>query len=53
MRDTLDANTASVATIEQTIKVYGDMYKMNNDNARKLEKRVETLDRASSRAISC
>lgn len=34
----------SVVTIEQNIKTYSDMYKMNNDNAKKLEKRVETLE---------
>lgn len=44
INDKLDANTESVTNIEQTIKVYGDMYKMNNDNAKKLEKRVEKLE---------
>lgn len=34
----------SVVEIENTIKAYGDMYKINNDNAKKLEKRVETLE---------
>lgn len=34
----------SVVTIESNIKVYSDMYKLNNDNAKKLEKRVKTLE---------
>lgn len=34
----------SVVTIESTIKTYSDMYKLNNDNMKKLEKRVETLE---------
>lgn len=31
INEKLDANTESVVSIEQTIKVYGDMYKMNNE----------------------
>lgn len=34
----------SVATIEQTNKIYGDMYKVNNSGAKKLEKRLEVLE---------
>lgn len=34
----------SVMAIELDLKAYGDMYKLNNDNARKLEKRVVTLE---------
>lgn len=34
----------SVMDIELNIKAYGDMYKINNDSARKLEKRVITLE---------
>lgn len=34
----------SVVTIETEIKAYGDMYKINNSNARKLEKRIEVLE---------
>lgn len=40
----VESHTASLMTIEQEIKVYGEMYKNNNDNAVKLEKRVETLE---------
>lgn len=34
----------SVVTIETTIKAYGDMYKINNSNAKKLEERIEVLE---------
>lgn len=34
----------SVVAIEVDIKAYGDMYKLNNDNAKKLERRVEGLE---------
>lgn len=40
----LEAVQGSVVTIENTINAYGDMYKINNSNAKKLEKRVETLE---------
>ena len=40
----LEQHTESLLNIESTIKVYGDMYKMKNDNAKKLEKRTETLE---------
>ncbi|MDO8503445.1 MAG: hypothetical protein Q7S60_02020 [bacterium] len=42
--EALETLKASAVTIENTINVYGDMYKINNDNAKKLEKRVETLE---------
>ncbi len=44
IKETLEANTASVVTIEKEIKAYGDMYKINNSNGKKLEKRIETLE---------
>jgi hypothetical protein len=34
----------SVVHTEQTIEAFGDAYKINDDNARKLEKRVVTLE---------
>ncbi len=37
----LDQHTGALVNIEDTIKVYGDMYQVNNDNARKLEKRID------------
>lgn len=36
----LDQHTESLVNIESTIKVYGDMYDINNGNVRKLEKRI-------------
>ncbi len=42
--ETLSALKTSVLNIETTNNVYGDMYKINNDNAKKLEKRVITLE---------
>lgn len=44
IEDTVETLKSSVVTMETTINVYGDMYKINNDNAKKLEKRVETLE---------
>lgn len=35
----------SVLETENTIKVYGDMYKLNNDNMKKLERRMKTLEK--------
>lgn len=40
----LDANTAAVMALEKTVNGYGDMYKINDSNIRKIEKRVETLE---------
>lgn len=45
MQETLDANTASVITIEKEIKGYGDMYKINDSNIRKIQKRLEPLEK--------
>ena len=44
INEKLDTNTESVVNIEQTIAVYKDMYRINDDNARKLEKRVKKLE---------
>jgi|SRR3989344_1459277 len=40
----LDQHTEALINIEDTIKVYGDMYQVNNDNARKMEKRIDVLE---------
>ncbi|MBI2310312.1 hypothetical protein HYU90_00590 [Candidatus Collierbacteria bacterium] len=40
----LRQHTEALVNIEDTIKVYGDMYQVNNDNARKLEKRIDVLE---------
>lgn len=52
IKQTLDHHTdvienqllPSIVETEQTIKVYADMYKLNNDNMKKLEKRIEPLE---------
>ncbi|MBI2196581.1 hypothetical protein HYU45_03115 [Candidatus Daviesbacteria bacterium] len=44
INDRLDANTRAVMELETTVKGYGDMYKINDSNLRKMEKRVETLE---------
>ena len=42
--ETLETHTSSLLNIETTNEVYGDMYKINDDNIRKMEKRVENLE---------
>lgn len=37
-------HTSSLVNIENTIKMYGDMYQINDDNVRKLEKRIDVLE---------
>lgn len=37
-------NTSALVNVENTIKIYGDMYDVNNGNARKLEKRIDVLE---------
>lgn len=40
----LDANTGAVIELEKTVKGYADMYKMNDSNIRRMEKRLEILE---------
>ena len=40
----LDQHTSALVNIENTIKIYSDMYQINNDNVRKLEKRIDVLE---------
>ena len=40
----LDSHSAALVNIESKLDAYGDMYKINNSNSKKLEKRVETLE---------
>lgn len=47
IEETQEQHTESLINIETTNKVYGDMYKMNDDNVRKIEKRVEKLEKKS------
>ena len=44
IKETLESHTSSLVNIETTINVYADMYKINDDNVRKIEKRTETLE---------
>lgn len=41
---TLETLKGSVLNIEATNAIYGDMYKINKDDSKKLEKRVVTLE---------
>lgn len=41
---TLESLQVSVVTIESTINAFGDMYKINDSNIRKMEKRLETVE---------
>ncbi len=40
----MDSGTGAVVELESTIKAYGDMYKINNSNSKKLEQRIEVLE---------
>ena len=40
----LDANTGAVMELEKTVKGYADMYKVNDSNIRKMQKRLETVE---------
>lgn len=44
LTENVDTLESSVVNMETTISVYGDMYKINDDNARKLEKRIKVLE---------
>ena len=40
----LESHSAALVNIESKLDAYGDMYKINNSNAKKLEERIETLE---------
>lgn len=44
IKDKQESHSAALVSIESKLDAYGDMYKINNSNAKKLEKRVETLE---------
>lgn len=44
IKETQQQHTESLVSIENTNNIYGDMYKLNNDNMKKLERRVEKLE---------
>lgn len=47
MQETLDTHTGSLMTIEKELKGYADMYKINDSNIRRMEKRLESLEEDS------
>lgn len=44
MQESLETNTAAVIELESTVKGYADMYKVNDSNIRRMEKRLEALE---------
>lgn len=44
LQESVDANTAAVMELESTVNGYGDMYKINDSNIRKMEKRLKPLE---------
>ena|SRR3989344_1648405 len=44
IKDKLDSHTGALVSIESKLDAYGDMYKINDSNVRKVEKRLETLE---------
>lgn len=40
----LENHSAALISIESKLDAYGDMYKINDSNVRKVEKRLETLE---------
>lgn len=42
--DKLDNHTASLVTIENTLKGYSDMYEINKDKTRDLDERVTVIE---------
>ncbi len=43
----LDSNTGAVIELEKTVTGYADMYKINDSNIRRMEKRLETVEEDS------
>lgn len=43
--ESLQQHTESLVNVESTNKIYGDMYKLNNDNMKRLERRAEKLEK--------
>ena len=44
MNEKLDSHTASLVTIEDTLKGYGDMYKVNKEKTEDLDERVGVIE---------
>ena len=51
LNDRMDANTAAVMKLESTVNGYGDMYKINDSNIRRMEKRLEPLEEDAGRDV--
>lgn len=43
-----ESHSAVLVSIESKLNAYGDMYKINDSNVRKVEKRLETLEENAS-----
>lgn len=52
LNERVDANTTAVMELESTINGYGDMYKINDSNVRKVEKRLETVEKGAGVDVS-
>lgn len=44
LQESVDANTASLIEVEATLKGYGDMYKINGHNIKRLNKRLKKVE---------
>ena len=44
IKDKLESHSGALANIESQLDAYGDTYKINDSNIRKVEKRLETLE---------
>ncbi len=44
VNDKLDTHTTSLVVIEDTLKGYGDMYKVNKDKSNELDERVTVIE---------
>ncbi len=45
MDEKLDSNTEAIVILESTITGYADMYKVNDSNIRRMEKRLEPVEK--------
>lgn len=45
MNQKMDSHTAALISIESTLAGYADMYKVNDSNVRKIQKRMEVVEK--------
>lgn len=45
LQETLDSHTASLIEIENTLKAYADMYKINGDHIKRINKRTSKIEK--------